>query len=53
VGIKQFHDIFAQFFPQGNSRRYADLVFQTLDKDGDEKISFEVEIGAIFCLYSL
>jgi len=41
VNLKQFQEIFAQFFPQGNSRRYAELVFQTLDRDNDKQISFE------------
>jgi len=38
-GISQ--EIFCQFFPHGNPKRYAQLVFSTLDKDEDEQISFE------------
>lgn len=41
VDKKQFQEIFAQFFPRGNPKRYAELVFMTLDHDHDEFISFE------------
>jgi len=41
VDLKQFQEIFCQFFPHGNPKRYAQLVFSTLDKDEDEQISFE------------
>uniref|UniRef100_A0A1I7YCQ9 EF-hand domain-containing protein n=1 Tax=Steinernema glaseri TaxID=37863 RepID=A0A1I7YCQ9_9BILA len=41
VMLQQFQEIFAQFFPSGNAKRYASYVFNTFDKDRDEVISFE------------
>ncbi|KAI1729449.1 kv channel-interacting protein 4 [Ditylenchus destructor] len=41
VSLQQFQEIFAQFFPQCSSRRYAELVFRTLDRDADNQISFQ------------
>ncbi|CAD5215266.1 unnamed protein product [Bursaphelenchus okinawaensis] len=36
-----FQEIYAQFFPHGNTKRYSDLVFRTLDRDSNGHITFE------------
>uniref|UniRef100_A0AC35TYG5 EF-hand domain-containing protein n=1 Tax=Rhabditophanes sp. KR3021 TaxID=114890 RepID=A0AC35TYG5_9BILA len=41
VNLKQFQAIYAHFFPQSNSQRYAEFVFRTFDKDNDDYISFQ------------
>ncbi|KHN74817.1 Kv channel-interacting protein 4 [Toxocara canis] len=42
IMLQQFQEIYAQFFPQGNSNKYAEYVFKTFDRDEDGMISFEV-----------
>ncbi|CEF71057.1 EF-hand domain and EF-hand domain pair-containing protein [Strongyloides ratti] len=41
VNLKEFQNIYAQFFPRSNSQKYAEFVFKTFDKDKDECLSFE------------
>uniref|UniRef100_A0A0N5A3E4 EF-hand domain-containing protein n=1 Tax=Parastrongyloides trichosuri TaxID=131310 RepID=A0A0N5A3E4_PARTI len=41
VNLKEFQNIYAQFFPHSNSQKYAEFVFRTFDKDKDECLSFE------------
>uniref|UniRef100_A0A1I7STT3 EF-hand domain-containing protein n=1 Tax=Bursaphelenchus xylophilus TaxID=6326 RepID=A0A1I7STT3_BURXY len=36
-----FQEIYAQFFPHGNTKRYSELVFRTLDRDTNGHITFE------------
>jgi len=50
VNVEQFKDIYAQFFPQGDSGRYAQLVFNTFDKDQNGTISFEELVNALSVL---
>ncbi|VDM45097.1 unnamed protein product [Toxocara canis] len=42
IMLQQFQEIYAQFFPQGNSNKYAEYVFKTFDRDEDGMISFEI-----------
>ncbi|XP_050395326.1 Kv channel-interacting protein 4 isoform X3 [Patella vulgata] len=41
VNEETFKDIYAQFFPQGDSSQYAHYVFSTFDHDNNGSISFE------------
>uniref|UniRef100_A0A914WSF4 EF-hand domain-containing protein n=1 Tax=Plectus sambesii TaxID=2011161 RepID=A0A914WSF4_9BILA len=41
VSLAQFKEIYAQFFPQGMTSKYAEFVFRTFDRDGNGMISFE------------
>lgn len=41
VNEETFKDIYAQFFPQGDSSAYAHYVFNTFDQDHNGTISFE------------
>lgn len=41
VNEETFKDIYAQFFPQGDSAAYAHYVFNTFDQDHNGSISFE------------
>lgn len=42
ITLEDFCGIYAQFFPRGNAKSYSELVFRTLDKDGDNVITFNV-----------
>lgn len=44
ITLEQFQQIYAQFFPFGNSRKYAEYVFRTFDRDDNGKINFEVSL---------
>ncbi|XP_013392505.1 Kv channel-interacting protein 1 isoform X14 [Lingula anatina] len=41
VNEETFKEIYAQFFPQGESSQYAHYVFSTFDRDNNGSISFE------------
>ncbi|KAI3385992.1 hypothetical protein SNEBB_002796 [Seison nebaliae] len=45
-----FKDILSQFFPQGNSSKYAHKVFKTIDLDGDGTVTFEEFIKTLSIL---
>lgn len=53
VNVDQFKEIYAQFFPQGDSGKYAQLIFNTFDKDQNGTISFEVSFNFIFVHFQL
>ncbi|KAI6241618.1 Kv channel-interacting protein 1-like isoform X1 [Aphelenchoides fujianensis] len=48
-------EIYSQFFPHSNARKYSDLVFNTLDVSGDGHVNFEefIKLEWIFNLYDV
>ncbi|CAJ0583298.1 unnamed protein product, partial [Mesorhabditis spiculigera] len=41
IQYSQFEEIYCQFFPQGDARYYANMIFKTFDTDANGIISFE------------
>uniref|UniRef100_A0A914VXV1 EF-hand domain-containing protein n=1 Tax=Plectus sambesii TaxID=2011161 RepID=A0A914VXV1_9BILA len=41
VEFEQFREIYSQFFPRGDSSRYAQFVFNTFDRDKNGHLSFD------------